>query len=257
MIRMLSNLEGGRILFTELVKLRRSKMSVLLLGPPMLVVLLVVGVSLQRQNLADWDATGIIQLRLTVNAVWCYFMLPLVTALMAAIVFSYEHRNQTWGFMRVMPVSMGKVYLCKLALVWSAAMLATIMLYSFLALAIHAISSSGSLHVRVDYSYFIFNLCILSGASIPFVALQSFAALSFRSIIVPLVISILATLLVAPIGSTRFWPYFPWSYPLVALNASSEVVRAHALICGLLLGTIVVAGGFVCVQKCLLKSIES
>jgi hypothetical protein len=248
---------SGPIFASEVIKLRRLRAPILLIGPAVLVVSLILLVSLQRQSLSDWQSGGITQLRLTVNAVWCYFMFPLVTALIVSIIFSYEHRNHTWGLMRLMPISLGSVFVIKFTLAWMLAMLATGVLYSTLIIAILALQKTYSLRQPLDFSYFISNFFVLSAACLPLVALQSLMALASRSIIVPLVVAILATLLVAPIGSTRLWFAFPWSYPLVALNASNDAARFSALICGLILGPLLLALGVLLIQKRLIKAIEA
>lgn len=222
----------GRLFRIELLKIRRSLVLLMTLACPLAVVVLVFGMNLRNAQPQTMSAEGWRMLWASVSAMWSWFMLPLYIALSTSLINGNEHRNQTWRLMLSLPISKAELYAAK-------AMVATfLMLGAHIALLTSTVSAIGLLGLLGFPLTDAFNvrpssmLWAAPLAALPLLVLQHALSWHLRSIVPPLAIAVMATFAAIQVGSSDYWPYVPWTYPLVATNATSETARASAVILG-------------------------
>lgn len=211
----------------ELLKLRRSLPLFMMFACPLLVVLLNTGMMLKSggsPRVGFW--VGFWHGKL---ALWSYFMLPLYIALVTALLNGNEHRNQAWRLLFTLPVTRRQVYLAKTALAWGSVIGANV------ALGLFAASAAGivmQFRPEVGTAFdvpIVPALAKVSLACLPVVLIQH--ALSWRvsNFILPLGVGVCATMGILQLSNTDYWPYFPWSYSLMASNATDAAAQPLAL----------------------------
>jgi hypothetical protein len=211
----------------ELLKLRRSLPLFMMFACPLLVVLLSTGMVLKSGSgprvgfwVGFWHGN---------LALWSYFMLPLYIALVTALLNGNEHRNQAWRLLFTLPVTRRQIYLAKMALAWGSVVGAN------LALGLLAAGAAGIImQFRPDAGAafgvpIVPALAKVSLACLPVVLIQH--ALSWRvaNFVLPLGVGVCATMGILQFSNTDYWPYFPWSYSLLASSASDTSAQPLAL----------------------------
>jgi hypothetical protein len=220
------------LLKLELLKLRRSLPLFMMFACPLLVVLLSSGMMLKSGSaprvgfwVGFWHGN---------LALWSYFMLPLYIALVTALLNGNEHRNQTWRLLFTLPVSRRQVYLAKTALAWGSVVGANLVLALLAAVAAAIImpfrpDAGPAFEVPILAA-----LAKVSLSCLPVVLIQH--ALSWRvaNFVLPLGVGVCATMGILQLSNTEYWPYFPWSYSLVASSATDSAAQPLALMlaCG-------------------------
>ena len=211
----------------ELLKLRRSLPLFMMFACPLLVVLLSSGMLLKSGSgprVGFWVGFWYGNL-----ALWSYFMLPLYIALVTALLNGNEHRNQTWRLLFTLPVTRRQIYLAKTALAWGSVVGANLIL-GLLAAAAAAIIMQFRPDAGTAFDVPILSaLAKLSLSCLPVVLIQH--ALSWRvaNFVVPLGVGVCATMGILQLSNTDYWPYFPWSYSLMASSATDTAAQPLAL----------------------------
>jgi lantibiotic transport system permease protein len=213
----------------ELLKIRRSLVLLMTLACPIAVVLLVFIMNLRESSPQTMGQKQWAMLWASVFAMWSWFMLPLYIALSTSLINGNEHRNQTWRLMLSLPITQVELYAAK------ALVAILLMLGAHLALLVSTSLAIGSLGLfgyplegafRTNSSSMIWAGPI---AALPMLVLQHAVSWRIRSIVPPLAIAVMATFAAIQVGSSEYWPWWPWTYPLVATNAASEATRSSAL----------------------------
>lgn len=221
-----------RLFRIELLKIRRSLVLLMTLACPLAVVVLVFGMNLRNATPQAMTSQQWGMLWASVSAMWSWFMLPLYIALSTSLINGNEHRNQTWRLMLSLPISKAELYTSKAMVAIFLMMGAHLALLTATALAIGVLGLLGfpltdAFNVRPSAMLWAAPL-----AALPLLVLQHALSWHLRSIIPPLAIAVMATFAAIQVGSSDYWPYVPWTYPLVATNAASETARASAVMLG-------------------------
>lgn len=222
----------GRLFRIELLKIRRSLVLLMTLSCPLAVVVLVFGMNLRNVTPETMTAERWTLLWASVSAMWSWFMLPLYIALSTSLVNGNEHRNQTWRLMLSLPISRVQLYGAK-AMVSVFLMLAAhvaLLLATSMAIGVMGLAGfplADAFHVRPSAM-----LWAAPVAALPLLVVQHALSWRLRSIVPPLAIAVMATFAAIQVGSSEYWPYVPWTYPLVSTNAASETARAAAVMLG-------------------------
>lgn len=227
-----------RLCRIELLKIRRSLVLLMTLACPLAVVVLVFVMNLRNATPQTMAAEQWAMLWASVSAMWSWFMLPLYIALSTSLINGNEHRNQTWRLMLSLPISKVELYSAKAATAILMMLGAHIALLTSTALAIGLL---GLLKFPLTDAFTVRPLAMLWAAplaALPLLVLQHAVSWHLRSIVPPLAIAVMATFAAIQVGSSEYWPYIPWTYPLVATNAASETARTSAVILGPALATV-------------------
>ena len=139
-------------------------------------------------------------------------ILPVLIALLTALVARVEHQQDTWKQLFALPVRRAQIYAAKLIL--SAALFA----YSLLILSLGLLLAGwlGRAGGAVPWGLLLGRPALIGLAALPILAVQYYLSYRFHSVIIPLVAAVgltLPALLAA--NSARLWIYFPWTYPTV------------------------------------------
>lgn len=219
-----------RLCAVELLKIRRSLVLLMTLACPFAVVLLVFAMNLRRISPETMTPDRWAMLWLSVSAMWSWFMLPLYVALSTSLINGNEHRNQTWRLMLSLPIARAELFAAK-------AMVAILLMVgahlAMLACTALAIGALGALGYPLEGAFRIGSTSMLWAApvaALPMLALQHAISWRIRSIVPPLAVAVVATFAAIQIGSSEYWPWLPWTYPLVATNATAEASRGDALL---------------------------
>ncbi|WP_121610947.1 ABC transporter permease [Mesobacillus foraminis] len=202
----------GKILRSELLKLRKSSIWLLIFVSPALST--VIGYAESAEAPHEWMLT------LTYMAfTHGLLFLPLLTGVFSAFVCRYEHTGGGWKQLLAMPVSRGKVYLAKLMLVIGL-LLATQLLF-----AGGYILAGLAKGYEPSIPWKMIGTSIFGGlvACLPLAALQLFVSTAWSSFAAPLAINVIFTLPnILVVNSEKYGPYYPWAQPFLAMLPSAE-----------------------------------
>jgi lantibiotic transport system permease protein len=230
-----------RLCRIELLKIRRSLVLLMTLACPLAVVLLVFGMNLRNTSPESIEPENWGMLWAGVSAMWSWFMLPLYIALATSLINGNEHRNQTWRLMLSLPIGKMELYAAKAIIALLLMLGAHIALLTATAAAIGVL---GLLGFPLSGAFDVGTSPILWAApvaALPILVLQHALSWRLRSIVPPLAVGVIGTFASIQIGSSEYWPYLPWTYPLVSTNAAAEASRSSAVILGPALAAVLFA----------------
>lgn len=220
-----------KLMRVELLKVRRSLALMMMFACPLMVALLMLGIELKGRR-----GPSVEMFWAGHTAVWSYFMYPLYIALVTALLNGNEHRNATWRVMLTMPVSARQLYVAKLLLALSFIVGANFVLVSLASLNVFVLGLVGhALPGTIDFSI-LMRVAIMSLAALPIVIVQHWLSWRVQNIIAPLALGVMATMGIMQIGQSKDWIYYPWSYVMTAIHASSPDARTWALQLALFVG---------------------
>lgn len=198
-------------LLVELRKLKGSLVGLLSLAAPSMVAGLLTLILLRRPN-GDWKevlegSTGL----------WSFFMLPLSTAALSALLAQIEHGPRAWDHMLALPVGRWRLFAAKgvvlmLVLAFMSGLLA-LEIPAAMAL-LHAIAPhkvpAGPFPWAMEMSL----LWRMWAASLFMGMIQLWVALRFRSFVPPLVLGIGGAFVAVMASGAKEGIYLPWLMPL-------------------------------------------
>lgn len=211
----------------ELLKVKRSLALLMMLACPLMVAILCFGVQLKtnKTGVIRWDMYWAGN-----TAIWGYFMFPLYLALITGLLNGNEHKNATWRLMLTLPIQSRQLFLAKFALAvifMFGANLALILMTSLAIFVFGLLGFSTLQAFEFDFLRFIFFACI---SALPILVFQHWISWRVQNIVAPLAAGVIATMGILQIGQSENWIYYPWSYVMTALNATSIDVRHQAII---------------------------
>ena len=218
-----------KLLSIELLKVRRSQAQWMMIAIPLLVVLLNVLMLIKRTPVASLTDAHWLRLWQSTTALWCYFMLPLYIALVTGLLNGHEHKNGTWRLMLTLPISQRQLYVAKAVLAWLFVLGANVVLVGGTSLAIGLLGLAGAALTGAFAAPMLAMLAKISLACIPVLLIQHAVSWRVRNLVLPLAVGVIATMGVLQIGSSTYWAWYPWTYPLMAANGSDTAMQSHAM----------------------------
>jgi hypothetical protein len=212
------------LLKAEIAKLASSRTWLAVVICPLAIVVLGIGLVSQGRSLASLPPSMGPLLQKAVSALWGQFMLPLLGTMVTIQVAGIEHRNRTWSLLFAMPVGRARVFWSKWLVSWFLLVIASLLLAiafaGFACLALPRLNPA--LHAQPALLF----PTVIRGAiaCLPMLLLQFVLAWRWSGVVFPMAVGIVATIAVPIVGSSRYWLFLPWTYPLMAMNAGS----AHA-----------------------------
>ncbi|ALS25920.1 membrane protein [Paenibacillus sp. 32O-W] len=223
-----------RIFRSELLKLRKSHISLLVFVSPLLASLLALLESVQEEAF-PWH-----QLLATMALLHGLLFLPLLAGVFAAFICRYEHAGGGWKQIFVLPVSRTGVYVVKFGLIMGL-LLACQLLFLGGLLGVGMLKG-----IEAPVPWDMLGRSLLGGwvACAPLAALQLGVSTAWSSFAAPLALNVIFTLPnILVINSEKFGPWYPWGQPVLAMLSGAQdgfgafLVPPETLL-------IVIAGGF-------------
>lgn len=225
-----------KLVAVEILKIRRSLALLLMFVIPLVVVLLNFMMLVKRHSLAQIDATLWFIYWNGNTGMWSYFMMPLYVALITGLLNGQEHRNQTWRLMLTLPVSQLQLFVVKGILAWLFVVGSTLVLMSATFLTVCALLLGGA---SMQGAFSIELVTILGKVAltcIPVLVIQHAISWRFQNLVLPLAVGVAATMGVQQIGSSTYWVWYPWSYPVMAMLGSDVSKQQYAMMLAAVVG---------------------
>ena len=227
-------------LSAEVLKYRRTLTLLLaLMGPILLALLLALAVALtpDLQALAptqkwDWLENNIFN-------TWSVLVLPLGTAILAALATNLEHADNHLKHILTLPPTRPAVYMAKLTAVLGLVLAGSMVLgMSFVLVGLLV---GGGSPIPWDKA-FRTPLTAFVGA-LPLLVLGVWLGMCWRSFAVGLGVGLGGTVAgLLALRSSTYWPYVPWTYPTFAIQPNAEQAD-KALTLAVILGIVVMLMG--------------
>jgi hypothetical protein len=234
--------ELQRVFIAEILKLRRTLALRLAIFAPLMIVLIVFGIYMQRgqQISGPNPLIGFAQLILTI---WTIILFPLYAALAAALLAALEHQTEGWKHLLALPVRRSSIFAAK----WLAGL--GLLAISSTTMATGVCGAAAILRLtKPAWSSATFpGLMILRGATLSLCAagllfsIQMWISLRWRSFLPGVVVAVIALAVMfisVPRGAAYFGSLFPWSLPAMAM-APVNPYRPVAVGVGLIGGAVV------------------
>ena len=198
-----------RTIGCEILKLRRSLVLLVAATPAVMVYLLGVLAMTSGQGAGEWTV-----LVMAGSAIWAYFLLPMTTIGLAALMAQTEHGPGTWSWSLALPVPRWQIFTAKILV-----LLGMMAIVSWTALLIDpelviAGAPDWALAFRLHGQMWIAGICVA--------AVQWGIAHRFRSFAAPVAIGIGGTFVAVAATSSEYGIFFPWLMPVNMLATDPE-----------------------------------
>lgn len=230
-----------KLVAVELLKIRRSLALLMMLAIPLVVLLLNFAMLVKRNEIGQIDERTWFFYWNGNTGMWSYFMLPLYMALITGLLSGQEHKNQTWRLMLTLPVSQLQLFVVKGILAWLFVVASTLILMTGTALSVGALVLAGA---SMEGAFPVELLTMLGKVALtclPVLVIQHAISWRFQNLVLPLAVSVVATMGVQPIGSSTYWVWYPWSYPVMAMLGSDVAKQQHAMLLAAVVGVALMA----------------
>jgi ABC-2 type transport system permease protein len=230
-----------RVLYAELLKLKRTLAFRVIFVAPLLVALLQFFVLLRPQlspGLKLWET-----LPKATLTIWAIFMMPLLITLEAALVNGIEHSDKHWKHILALPVRRHTVYIAKFVtaqVLIAASTLVLCLLTVLVGLAATRVRPELANSGPVPYGWIAKYALMLWLASWLIIAIQTWVSIRWSTFTVALGAGIGGTFFALFAASARLGKYYPWLLPL---NVLSDERMVAALWLGVVGGVVAVVAG--------------
>lgn len=219
-----------KLMSVELLKIRRSLALLMMFAAPLIVVLFSTLMMVKQTDLAALSSKHWGNYWMGNIALWAYFMQPMYIALIAGLLSGQEHRNQSWRLMLTLPVSQAQLFMAKAVLAWLFVLASNLILVAGTALAVGGLGLAGA-PLAGAFDYLALPVVLkLSLACLPVIVIQHAVAWRFQNLVLPLAVGVMATMGITQVGSSEYWVWHPWTYPLMAAMGSAPDMRHQALL---------------------------
>ncbi|RYV01783.1 hypothetical protein SOPP22_15620 [Shewanella sp. OPT22] len=226
------------LLQVEFIKLKRTSTLFVMLVAPLFTCMVSMLMFIHSRGIIDITEDAWFMWSKSVLAMWNYFMTPLLVALLAALINGVEHRNRTWMLMLSLPISSRQLFFSKFLSIWMITLCSTFLLWLFSIVLLTIISLLGANIDLNTANEILFSGWRFSIALIPLVAILHAISWYFPNIMIALSIGVMNTMFLTQISSSKYWVYFPTSYPLMATAGGNTVYQAQAVELGFIVGLI-------------------
>ncbi|QHS22805.1 ABC transporter permease subunit [Virgibacillus sp. MSP4-1] len=201
------------ILRSEWYKLRKSKISFIILAAPLVGLFagLSSGLADGMEKINGWYAS-----LMAMTLTYALLFLPLVTGVLAGFICRYEHQEGGWKQLLSLPVTRSRVYIAKFLLI-----LCLVFFIQWLFLG--SLYLVGTIKGITDpFPMTIVWKSILGGwvASFPLVALQLWMSMIWKNFAASFTVNVIFTLpAILAVNSKTFGPVYPWGQPFLMMYA--------------------------------------
>ncbi|NEX92670.1 ABC transporter permease [Caulobacter sp. 17J65-9] len=208
------------LIHVELAKLKRSLALLLCVAAPACVAALCFMMALRRDTPATWELFAV-----NGEVMWAYFMLPMTVTALTVLVAQMEHAPKAWNHLLALPVLRWKVFLAKALVVLGLVALMSVALYGGVfgaGLLAERLKPGVQLTGPIPLAHSARILAAMYAGALLMVVVQLWAALRFRSFVVPLILGIAGTFAAVAATAAEEGVFFPWLIPVNALAHDPE-----------------------------------
>lgn len=210
------------LLKIEMLKLRRTLAWRAAVWMPTALVGLIVLMHLNRYALDKWDAKVWMEVVHAAAMLWTTFLMPLYTALVAALVNGQEHRHQAWRLMFSLPIAPRQFFLAKGAMILGLCVTASVSLCSALELCAALMHLAGAPSVPDAFH----QVWMMAGkaliATLPVLVIMHAIAWVSRHMLAAVGVGLLASVMLVQMAQSKYWIWNPWTYALQAVAGIPE-----------------------------------
>jgi len=203
------------LLRIEFLKLRGTLSPLLCLLAPALVALVALLIAL-RQSQLSWSP-----LLINTLGLWCYFVLPMTVAALAALLAQVEHAPRAWDHLFALPIARTGVIAAKATTLLLLIGVMSILLVGLcfgLGLFVGAILPSPITAGAFPWQDALGMAASAWAASGLMAIVQLWVALRFRTFVVPIALGLAGTFVVVASMGAPEMIILPWAMPLGTLN---------------------------------------
>jgi len=225
-----------RLIRTELIKLKRSLIRLIVLAIPAMMLILEVAIISTGNSADEW-----LTVAMGGTAIYGFFLLPMTVTAVTALQAQLEHGSALWSYTLSQPHSRVQVFTAKA--------IVTLLILSLITLLIGVALVGGGVlagilvpeealagEIPITKISKILFLMILAGLLM--IAIQFTVAMRFSSFAVPVVLGIFGTFVGVIATSAQQGIYFPWLMPVNV--QSSDPARIEQVVLTGLIGGIIV-----------------
>lgn len=202
------------VIQSEWYKLRKTKAMFIILAGPSIGLLIGLMSNFDVDTGYEWYGTLI-----SMNLSYGMLFLPLITGVIAGLICRYEHQAGGWKQLLALPVTRGKVFIAKYALLMIIVLI--IQLLYLVAIFVVGMTKEYTEPFPLDIIW----KSIIGGwiATFPLVALQLWMSIMWKSFAAPFTVNVIFTLpSILAVNSERFGPYYPWAQPFSMMNIGGD-----------------------------------
>ena len=225
-----------KLLAVELLKIRRSLALLMMFAIPAMVVLLNFAMLVKRHDIGQIDTKQWFFYWNGIIGMWSYFMLPLYIALITGLLNGHEHKNQTWRLMLTLPVSQLQLFVVKGILAWLFVIASTLVLIALTLISVAGLGLGGASLAGAFPLELLTMLGKVALTCLPVLVIQHAVSWRIQNLVLPLAVGVIATMAVQQIGSSTYWVWYPWSYPVMAMMGSNGAMQQQAMLLAGLVG---------------------
>lgn len=248
-----------RVLYAELLKMKRTVALKMVVLAPVLVVLLIFFAAYEAP-FSTLNFNGIrnkwtVLSSLTLRA-WAILMMPLFITLETALVAGLDHAGNQWKSLLARPVPRWALYLAKLLVVMSMTALSTVVLLCGILIdgfVLGRVQSEVVFGFPVPWAAIFQDGANIMGLAFPALTIQHWVSLRWQSFSVSIgtgIVALVAGFFAVAVGQQMAdgWiKYFPWALPMLVLARHRQNIEA-ALLISSMFGLAVYAAG--CLDLC-------
>jgi lantibiotic transport system permease protein len=213
-----------RALQAEHLKIRRSLALVLAIIAPLAMVVLSVLNFLRAQAFFSFsDLDGWEWLIRNSFGLWALLLLPLFIALQAALLGGLEHQKGGWKHLFALPIPRTSVYIAKQVMLVELIALGQIILASGLLLFGSLLKVTGlvrgAIFGPVPWGALAASAGAIFAASLIMSVIHTWVGLRWRQFTVAMGVAIVAVVAGFMFANVSQGVYFPWSMPILAIDA--------------------------------------
>lgn len=230
----------GKILLSDLLKLKRSLILLLIAGVPAMLFIVQIVFIVTGNAPDEWRtiaASG--------SSIWAFFLLPLTATALTALIAQIEHGAKGWSYCLALQISKWRVLVSKFIIALGCMAVVSLLVWCAILLGgsiASVIAPAEALQGDMPFGLLAATLAKMWLAGFFVVAIQMTVALRFESFAVAVVTGIAGTFVAMVATSAKLGIYFPWLLPVNIL--ASDPQRAwQALTTGVLGGLILMAVG--------------
>lgn len=216
------------IFVIEWLKIKNAKIWWLVVLAPAFMVIQGVSNLLRYYDLFTGKGQNV-WLQLYHQSIIFYVMilLPLLISLVMFFLARIENAHQGWNYYLSLPVHKSQIYVVKFVIACGLILVNILAFITSMVIAGVLIGAPG----QIPFQTLFFRPLAAYGAALPIMAFLYVLSMRFSQLTVPLALGIGCALPAMLVANTRFWLFYPWTYPIMAaLGAQFDNFNKGAMV---------------------------
>ncbi len=215
-----------RVLTAEPMKFRRSMVTYLTFGVPIIYLGLIVlflgysilshrGEHFYMDTETPWQAAARM-----FDTPWIVLVVPFGVVILAALATQNMHANRMWSFVSTQPASRSALYLAQLIGVMGLVLLGMM----FVGLGYLVIGLLFRFGVPVDWGLVLGRPLLAWTATFPILALQVWLGTRFSSFALPITIGVAGVVISIILRALGLWFISLWAFPYLVIEQTAQIL---------------------------------